>query len=542
MGTILSEQPLLLLFIVAAIGYGIGNIKIKRLNLGVSAVLFAGLAFGASNPELHIPEIIIYLGLCIFVYSIGLQSAHGFFQAFRNRGVRDMVYIFFVLVFSGILVVVGHYLLGFNKAVSAGIFAGANTNTPALAAIIDLIAQSKDAVNIKTQQENAVVGYSLAYPIGVLGVMFVLFVTRRLFRIDFRAEEKKLSKHYPVGEALTSASIIIENPEIRDMQLRDLFSTYRWRIVFGRMERNGETSLTNWDTRFEVGDRVMIAGSEDEVDKVKQVLGREEEEKISFQNLSYTQRRIFVSNPAIAGKTIASLNLQANYAAAITRVRRGDVDLLAHADTVLELGDRVKFVSRRSDLGKLSKLFGDSYDAVSKINLLSFGIGMALGLLLGMIRFELPGGFTFQLGFAGGPLIVALVLGAQRRTGPIVWSMPYSANLTLQQIGLTLLLAGIGVNAGHSFLTTLTGRDGMDIFLASLALVVITSFTSILIGYKVLKIPFSLLSGMNAHQPAAMEFAKQQSGNKLPAISFAVIMPISIIVKIILAQLIYAIL
>lgn len=542
MQEILAENPLLLLFLIAAIGYGLGNVKIKGLNLGVSAVLFVGLAFGASNPDLHIPEVVIFLGLCIFVYAIGLQSAHGFFQAFRNKGLRNMIYIALVLVFSAGLVVLVHYIMGFDKAVSAGIFAGANMNTPALAAIIDMISNNPEVVDVKTQQENAVVGYSMAYPIGVMGIMFVLYISRRLLKVDFKAEEKALSNTYPVGEELTSASIIIENVEVIGVSLRDLLADYKWRIVFGRMERNGETSLTHWDTRLEIGDHIMIAGSPAQLEKAKAILGREEVDKISYQNLSYTQRRIFVSNPEIAGKTIASLNIQEKYAAAITRVRRGDMDYLAKSDTILELGDRVRFVARRNDLSRLSKFFGDSYDAVSKINLLSFGIGMALGLLLGMIRFQLPGGFSFQLGFAGGPLIVALILGAQRRTGPIVWSMPYSANLTLQQIGLTFLLAGIGVNAGHSFLTTLTGRDGFEIFIASAVLVLITSLTSIIIGYKILKIPYSLVSGMNAHQPAAMEFANQQAGNKLPALGFAVIMPVSIIAKIILAQIIYALL
>ncbi|MEO0469226.1 MAG: TrkA C-terminal domain-containing protein, partial [Bacteroidota bacterium] len=251
---------------------------------------------------------------------------------------------------------------------------------------------------------------------------------------------------------------------------------------------------------------------------------------------------VFLSNPEVAGQSIASLNLVEKYQAIITRVRRGDVDLLARGETVLELGDRIRFVARLKDIPSLLKLFGDSYQRLSQIDLLSFGLGMALGLLLGMISFQLPGDLTFKLGFAGGPLIVALILGALRRTGPIVWTLPYSANLTLRQIGLILLLASVGVRSGHTFVQTiLQGGAGM-LFLAGTLVSLVSAFCVIVFGYKVFRIPFSILSGMVSNQPAVVDFATEQSGNQLPGVGFALMFPIAMILKIVFAQVLFVLL
>ncbi|MDH3651140.1 MAG: hypothetical protein OEQ53_15750, partial [Saprospiraceae bacterium] len=226
----------------------------------------------------------------------------------------------------------------------------------------------------------------------------------------------------------------------------------------------------------------------------------------------------------------------------VTRYRRGDIDILASGDTILELGDQVRFVARKDDIPRLSRLFGDSYEALSHVNLLSFGLGMGLGLLLGLVTFELPGGSNFKLGFAGGPLIIALILGTLRRTGPIVWTLPYSANLTLRQIGLILLLAGIGVNSGFTFKETIVGGGGGLLFLASIVISVLTAMTTLFIGFKLLKIPFSFLTGMVANQPAILDFALERAGNKLPNVGFTIMLPVALITKIVFVQILFAIL
>jgi len=539
---ILSENPLLLLFIVAAIGYGVGSITIGRSRLGVAAVLFVGLIFGALDESLDIPNIIFLLGLSIFVYTIGLSSGPGFFTAFERQGVRDVSFIFLMLTFSALLAVALHFLLGFTSITTSGIFAGSNTNTPALAGLLDSISRRSEAQGLNDDLEAAVVGYSITYPMGVVGVMFAIAFMQRILKIDYHQEAERLKKTYPVNQNITNRTIEVTKEGIEQYTIRDLVHQYGWNAVFGRVKRNNQMSLTNWDTTFHQGDQVAVVGMQDELDELEQVLGKRCEQEITDETTEYDRRRIFVSNPEVAGQKIAALNIAEKFSAIITRVRRGDIDLVARGDTVLELGDRVRFVAHRKDLPALTRLFGDSYQALSQINLLSFGLGMAAGLLLGMITFESPGDIQFKLGFAGGPLIVGLILGALRRTGPIVWTLPYSANLTLRQIGLIFLLATIGIRSGHTFVNTLTEGGGGIIFLAGTAISVVTALLMLWVGYRLFKIPFSLLTGMVSNQPAILEFAQLQAGNQLPTFGYAIMFPISIIIKIVFVQLLYTIL
>ena len=226
-------------------------------------------------------------------------------------------------------------------------------------------------------------------------------------------------------------------------------------------------------------------------------------------------------------------------------MRRGDIDFLAHGDLVLELGDRVRVVSRRKDLTELTELFGDSYKQLSEINLVSLGVGLTLGLLIGLIPIPLPGGIVFKLGAAGGPLIVGLILGAIRRTGPIAWVPPYSANLTLRQIGLIFLLAGIGLRSGYTFFTTFAASGGLSLFLAGAAVTFTLAFATLFIGYKVLKIPFALLVGMLSAlqtQPAVLSFGQEQAENDLPNVGYALLFPVATIVKIFYAQILLTLL
>jgi putative transport protein len=289
-----------------------------------------------------------------------------------------------------------------------------------------------------------------------------------------------------------------------------------------------------------------VLGAPGEVDAVTTLLGEPANEQLVFDRSQYDVRRIFVSNPAIAGRRLADLRLPHQHPGAlITRVRQGDIDLLADGNTVLELGDRVRVVAKRDEMRKLSLFFGDSYKALSEINLLSFGLGVTLGLLLGLIPIPLPGGVTLELGYAGGPLLVALVLGAVRRTGPIVWSLPYSANLTLRQVGLTLLLAGIGVRSGYIFFDTFAQSGGLTIFLAAATITLAVAFLTLWFGYKVLKIPYPMLTGMLAAlqtQPAVLGFSLEQSKNEVPNIGYALVFPIATIAKILLAQVLYLLL
>lgn len=539
---VFHDHPIILLFIVAAIGYGVGNIKVRSGSLGVAAVLFVGLGFGALDETLYVPDFIILLGLAIFVYTIGLGSGPAFFSTFRRRGFQDIFFVFLMLTFSAGVTALLHHAFGFNATTSAGIFAGVTTNTPALAGLLDTIGQMARGEDLDLLREEAVIGYSLTYPMGVLGVMLAIYCMQRWLKIDYRQEEHALSKEYPVKDQITTRSVEVVNEAGIGMPLRDLKRRERWGVVFGRLIRGDETMLISWDTVFQRGDQVAVVGDRFELDRVVNFLGRELPYKLSDLPSDYEVRNLFVSNAKVAGERLATLNIAEQYAAIVTRVRRGDIDLLANGDTVLELGDQVRFVARKKDLPILARLFGNSYEALSHINLFSFGLGMALGLLLGLITFELPGGVSFKLGYAGGPLIVALALGALRRTGPVVWTLPYSANLTIRQFGLILLLAGIGIRSGHSFVDTIAQGGGGLIFLSGTIISCLSAFATLLIGYKVLKIPFSFLIGMVANQPAILEYSLGQARNKLPTVGFTLMLPVALITKIIYVQVLYALL
>ncbi|MDP5171386.1 MAG: hypothetical protein NWR72_14170 [Bacteroidia bacterium] len=540
---LLSENALLLLFVVAALGYGVGSIKMFGSNLGVAAVLFVGLFFGALDDSLEIPNVVFLLGLSIFVYTVGLSSGPGFMAALSGRsGKGELGFVFLMVSLSGAFAVGLHYLFGFSASTTSGVFAGSATNTAALAGLLDSIEKTMPQAQQSGISEAAVVGYSITYPMGVLGGMIAIAMMQRLFKIDYAAEAHQLRHAYPIDSSIRNITVEVTKKEVEGIPVRDLVKEHGWTAVFGRMRRQEQTTLTTWDTTFLLGDFVAVVGRDEDLAEITEAFGKISERELTHDQSVYSHHRVFVSNPAIAGKRIASLNLTERFSAIITRVRRGDVDLLARGDTVIELGDRIRFVAREKDVKPLVKLFGDSYHSLSQINLLSFGLGMAAGLLLGMVTFTLPGDISFQLGYAGGPLVVALGLGALRRTGPIVWTLPYSANLTLRQIGLILLLATVGIRSGHTFVETLqTGGAGW-IFLAGTLLSLGTALSILLVGYKLFKLPFGLLTGMVANQPAILDFALQRSNNQLPNFGYAIMFPIGLITKIVLVQILFAML
>lgn len=538
---LLSENPLLLLFIVAAFGYLIGSIKIKGSSLGVAAVLFTGLVFGAIDERLQIPDIIFLLGLSMFVYSIGLSSGPAFFKSYQKNGIRDFLFTIAMLIFSGLMAALLSLLFDFSAATATGIYAGSTTNTAALAGVIDYINQVHQTEEATGMLEKMVVGYSFSYPMGVMGGIIAILMMEKILKIDYEEEKLRLRKEYPVDSKLSSATVEILNKEAIGRPLRELYKENNWDIQIGRVYSKGRQSLANWDSVFDEKDVIMIVGNESEIEAAAKTLGQIVKSPVAYDRSRFDVRRIFVSKEALAGKTLASLNIQEKYNASITRIRRGDVDMVAKSDTVLELGDRIRFIASREDLRELSAFFGDSYQQASKVNLFSFGLGIGMGLILGTIEFSFGPNFSFKLGYAGGPLIVGLILGALRRTGPIVWALPYSANVTLQQIGLIFLLTAIGVRSGQAFVQSMS-IEGIGIFFAGSVISLLTAFSILFVGYRFVKMPFSLLLGMVANQPAILDFAMSRSNNQIPAFGYAMIFPIALICKIIIAQILFILL
>lgn len=540
---LLRDNPLLLLFVVAALGTLLGRIRIVGFSLGVAAVLFTGLALGSRDPELKLPELVHLLGLVLFVYSLGLAGGPGFLASLRRQGLRDNLFIGGMLLLAAGLSTLAGRIFGLDAPLAAGLFAGSLTNTPALAGLLEALGRGAGGEAALTEP---VMAYSVAYPMGVVGMILAIYLLQRVFRTSYRAEAAALSDLGVGGENLEDVTVRVTRPAAAGRPLAELLRENHWRVLFVRLLRGGEISMIDdLSQPLQSGDQISLVGPPKDLAAVTAFLGEPADEKLSFDRRQIDRRRIFVSRREVAGKRLAELALPQRFGALVSRVRRGDSDLLPGGDTVLELGDRVRVVAPRSKMEELSRFFGDSYRAVSEIDVATFGLGIGLGLLLGLLPIPIPGFGTFRLGLAGGPLLVGLALGILGRTGPFLWQMPYSVNLSLRQIGVVLFLAGIGTRSGWAFADTVRHGGGLIIFLCGAAITCLTAFLTLWIGHRVLKIPMSLLTGMLSGlqtQPAVLAYANEQAGNGLPDVGYATVYPVATIAKILLAQVIWRLL
>lgn len=538
----LHDNPLMLLFLVAAVGYPLGRIRIAGTGLGVAAVLFAGLAVGALDPAARLPEEFTQLGLVLFVYTLGLSSAPAFLSALRRNGVRDNLLTGGVLVGAGAVAAGLHGLLSLRPTQTAGLFAGALTNTPALAAVIEHIRRDAPADQAELLLGDPVAAYSAAYPVGVIGMIAALVLARRLWRVDFADEARRLRSLGVGGAELVNRTLRVTRPEAADAPIAAIARGHDWHVVFGRVEHAGAVSLADGATRFALGDRVSVIGPPDEVARVADFLGEIRPEPLDTDGGGFEYRLVFVSSPEVAGRTLKELDIRHRLGALVTRVRRGDSEIAGLGRTVLEPGDQVRVIAHRDHMEEVRRFFGDSYRGVGEIDILTFNLGLAAGLVLGLVPLPLPGGDTLRLGLASGPLLAALVLGAAGRTGPLVWTLPYGANLTLRQVGMVLFLAGVGTRGGGAFAALLGSAGGAALIAGGAAVTLSAALAMLAIGRR-LGIPLSLLSGMLGGmqtQPAVLGFAGEQAGNDLPALGYASVFPTATLVKILLAQLLLA--
>jgi putative transport protein len=521
--TLLAAQPLLLLFLVLAAGYAAGRVSLGGVQLGIAAVLFAGLAAGAVDSRLQLPEFVRGFGLVIFVYSVGITSGPGFVASLRRRGLRDTGWALGLLVAAAALTFFARRALGIPAAVAAGLFCGALTNTPALAALLERLPAGSTA---------PVVGYSIAYPIGALGLVLAFAIARRRWRVELAAAART--------PGLEVRFVQVSRAEATGRPVEGLIREWGVRARFVRVRRDGHWRLLNPNESMERGDLVTVVGLPQALDRVTREVGEPSPEKVELLESELDFRRIFVSDPALAGRPIGQLKTLTRFGALVTRLRRGDVDLVPEGRTVLELGDRVRVVAPRERMAEISRFFGDSYRALGEIDAVSFGLGVALGLLLGLVSVPLPGGATFRLGPAGGPLVVGLVLGSLGRTGPLVWQLPYSAGLTLRQLGLAVFLAAVGVGAGTPFARTLRQSTGPQLLATGAFVTVATAALGLWTARKMLRAPAGLAMGMvsGVHtQPAALAFANESVRDDSPNLGYAGVSPVATVAKILLAQL-----
>jgi putative transport protein len=537
---ILARNPLLLLFLIAAIGYPLGRLKVLGTRPGIATVLFAGLAVGAVDPTLRLPEIVYQLGLVLFIYPIGLASGPAFFASFRRKGLRDNVLVAGGVVFALALTAAIGPWASIDAPTLAGLVAGALTNTPALAGVIETLTATAAPEAVAGLRALPVVGYSIAYPVGVLGVIVALAIAAKAFRADFAAEARTLESLGATSRDIRNRTLVATRTAATGRPLADVVRADGLDVVFTRLLRDRHIELVTGESVLQEGDLVVAVGTPEALDAAEREVGGRSERNLGLDRREIDYRRIFVSSPAIVGRTLRELQLTARFGAMITRIRRGDVELVPRADTALELGDRVRVVARRDRLQAVSDFFGDSYRALAEVDIATFSLGLFAGLLLGLIPIPLPGGITLRLGIAGGPLIAGLVLGARGFSGRLVWTMPYTANLTIRQLGLVLFLAGVGSQAGYAFVQTLASPSGLVLFAAGAAITCTTALAFLWVGHRLVRIPLSLLGGMLAAlhtQPAVLGYAVERTGNDLPNLGYATVFPTATLLKIVVAQL-----
>lgn len=527
--SLLRDNPLLLLFLVAAAGFVLGRVRVRGVAPGVAAVLFVGLAASAWDPALRLPEIVPQLGLALFVYTLGLSSGPGFFASFRTRGLRDAGAAFGMVAVGAALTVALAKLLGLSAATAAGLFSGALTNTPALAGVIQ---QLRESGAPEAALDAPVVGYSVAYPGGVVGVIAVIALLAR------RGEGGAAASTPPAERRIESRTARVTRDEAVGSPAEALARHQRWTVVLARLRRDGHTRLVDDLTVLQRGDLVTVVGRGDDVLRAVGFLGEQSPEALELDRSEVDYRRVSVSDPSVVGRPLRELRLRERLGVVVTRVRRGDVELLAHDDLTLELGDRVRVVAPRAQMDAVSRFFGDSIRALGEVDVLTFGLGVALGLALGALPLPAPGG-SFRLGAAGGPLVVGLLLGRVGRTGSLVWSIPFGANLTLRQLGVVLFLAGVGTRAGAAFAEALRSGAALTGVAAGLAVTLTVAAGAGLAGAR-MGLPTPVVLGVVAGvqtQPAALAFACEQRGER-PNEGYTAVFPVAMIAKILLAQVI----
>ena len=526
----LRDDPLLVVFIVAAVGYLAGQIRIAGFGFGVAAVLFVGLAFGMADDQLSVPRPLWTLGLVLFVYTVGLSAGPGFVSALRRRGVGTNVAVLAAVCAAAGAIAATGLAVGLGAEETAGAYAGGLTNTPALAASLEALKEIQPEQSFDAASGRILLGYSLGYPLGVTVALLAIFILVR---------RRRTTGAVPAAPTIATSTARVTQAELGT--LRELRDQGGAPVAFGRVKRGDDVFVAADDTRIEVDDLVTVVGPPDAVREAIAMIGDESGERVELDREDVDFRRIVVSSRAVAGRPVRELDLYERLGGIVTRVRRGDVDMVATPDLVLELGDHVRVVAPRNRMAAIADVLGDSYRELRELDVLSFSVGVALGLLVGAITVPLPGGGHFSLGFAGGPLIVGLALGAIGRTGPIIWQIPHSANLTLRQLGTVLFLAGIGVNAGDAFGSTVLSREALGVLLASAVVAATASLVTVLIGLFVLKLPITTLmgvvSGMQT-QPAVLAYASEQQRDDTEVnVGYATVVPLAMTMKILIAPL-----
>ena len=534
-------HSIFVLALAIAIGIFLGaKLKIKGITLGITWILFCAIAcshFGMTLDPL-VESFAKDLGLILFVYSIGLQVGPGFFSSFGKGGLRLNILAASIVVLGCATAYLIHVLSGTDIATMTGVLFGAVTNTPGLGAAQQTYQDLTGVAN-----PDIASGYAMAYPLGVVGIIFSLLALRWIFRVKLDKEEEQVIAEKGEEQQIAVFDMKLTNPQIEGIYVRDIKLLTHVNIVVSRLvDIHGNEFMPDGDTILHVGDRVRFVG-DSKNERTIMLLGErtevawEEKEK----NMHLISRHIIVTKPKMNGRRIGDLKVRAAYQITITRIRRAGIELLATPDLILQLGDRLTVVGEQEAVDKVAKVFGNSTKKLDAPNLASLFFGIILGVALGSIPFTLPGlSQPFKLGIAGGTLIIAILMGAFGTKWHLVTYTTSSANLMIREIGISLFLAAVGFGAGKSFIPTLLGGGyvwiGYGVIITLLPLLLMG-----IVGRKWLKLDYftlmGLIAGSTTDPPALAYATSQSSSNDRAAVAYSTVYPLTMFLRVLTGQL-----
>lgn len=531
-----------LLSLVSVIGLWLGHIKIRGVSLGIGGVLFGGIIvshtmtqFGVSLDP-HTLHFIQEFGLILFVYTIGIQVGPAFFSSLRHSGLKLNGFAFLIVLLSGLLVIILHKLFDIPLPAILGVFSGAVTNTPSLGAGQQILAELGADTTVMGM------GYAIAYPFGIVGILLSMWLIRIIFKISIDREAEEYESQTNSGKAtLSTLNVRITNPNLNGLRLDELPDFELHDVAYSRLKRGEELIVPHTDTTIQMGDVLHLVGENSILQKMRLILGEVADVSLSTKGTLYRSERAVVTNEKVFGKKIRQLMLKGKYEVVISRISRAGVELVANGDMTLQFGDILTLVGRKEDIDTVMTVIGNAQQKLQQVQMLPIFIGIGLGVLLGSIPIYLPGfPVALKLGLAGGPLVVALILSRIGSIGKIYWFMPPSANLALREIGIVLFLAVVGWKAGGNFLNTLLSQDGM-VWIAAGA--VITAVPLLIVGViarMYTKLNYLTLCGLLAGSmtdPPALAFANAlKENNGAAALSYATVYPLVMFCRIILPQ------
>ncbi len=540
----IGHSILLLSFVIAA-GIQLGKIKVFGVSLGITLVLFVGIILGHFGFTINHNVIHFFkeFGLILFVYSVGMQVGPGFFSSFKQGGVTLNMLACGIVFLGVVTAVILHYVTGIPMPTMVGILSGAVTNTPGLGA-----AQQAFSDMHGVSDNTIALGYAVAYPLGVIGIILSIILIKYIFRVSFDKENEQLNNEDAshTNEA-KPVSLIVKNPAIFNKTVAELSNLLEHRdFVISRVWRdsNKQIEIATANTVLQENDKVFVITTEMDVETIKTFIGEEidmERKQWIRMESQFINRRILITKPELNGKRLGQLKLRKLYGINITRINRAGVDLVAKPGLTLQVGDRVNVVGTETAVANVEKVLGNSMKRLNEPNLITIFIGIALGIVLGSIPITFPGiPQPVKLGLAGGPLIVAILVSRFGYHYKLITYTTQSANLMLREIGITLFLACVGISAGDGFVDTIVNNGGF----AWIGYGFIITFVPLMIigciGRYFFKVNYFTLMGLIAGSttdPPALAYSNATAGNDAPSVGYATVYPLTMFLRVLTAQL-----